>query len=185
MRKVTLGVAAALAAVVTFALGSYAFADDTRPSGTTNKREMVKSETLTGYQETPGVSSTGVGFFEAELDDETQTITYTLTYAGIEGGAVTQAHIHFGNRFNAGGVSAFLCNGPAAPPCPPVAGTVTDVITAAEVIGPVPQGIEPGAMAELMRAMRSGESYVNVHSTRFPQGEIRAQIADRDQRQPQ
>ena len=184
MKNFTLGAALALIAAGTLAIGSLAFANDNNPSGTKNQRSHVISDTLTGYQETPGVSSTGVGSFEAVLDDETQTITYTLTYAGIEGGGPTQAHIHFGNRYNAGGVSVFLCGGGASPPCPPVAGTVTDTATAAEVIGPTGQGIEPGAMPELMRAIRAGEAYVNVHSTRFPAGEIRAQIADRDQAQP-
>ena len=182
MKKIVLLAALVVTAASALAIGSYALAGDNPQNP--GQREKVFSDTLTGFQETPGISSTGIGEFEAVIDDETQTITYTLTYAGIEGGAVTQAHIHFGNRYNAGGVSAFLCNGPAAPPCPPVAGTVTDVITAAEVVGPTNQGIEPGAMEELIRAIRASETYVNVHSTRFPAGEIRAQIADQNQRQP-
>ena len=182
MRKLAVASLAFAGAVIMLAIGSYAVAGDNPQNP--GQREKVFSDTLTGYQETPGVSSTGLGQFEAVIDDETQTITYTLTYAGIEGGGPTQAHIHFGNRYNAGGVSAFLCNGPGAPPCPPVAGTVTDVITPAEVNGPIGQGIEPGAMAELIRAIRASETYVNVHSTRFGGGEIRAQIADQNQRQP-
>ena len=41
---------------------------------------------------------------------------------------------------------------------------------------PTPQGIEPGAFAELVAAIRAGHTYVNVHSTKWPGGEIRAQI---------
>ena len=92
--------------------------------------------------------------------------------------------MHFGNRNIAGGISAFLCGGGSKPPCPQ-SGTVTGTITAADVIGPAAQGIEPGAMAELIRAMRAGETYANVHSSKFPGGEIRAQINDKNQRQPQ
>ena len=186
MKRVALLAVVGTVAATVLVVASFALANDTNPSGTKNQREMVFSDTLNGYQETfgPGsVSTVAVGTFEARLDDETQTITYTLTYEGIEGGPVTQAHIHFGSRSTNGGVSAFLCNGPAAPPCPPVGGTVTDVITAAEVVGPANQGIEPGSMPELMRAMRAGHAYVNVHSTRWPGGEIRGQLADRDQRQ--
>ena len=94
------------------------------------------------------------------------------------------AHVHFGNRSIAGGISAFLCGGGSKPRCPQF-GTVTGTITAADVIGPATQGIEAGAIAELIRAMRAGETYANVHSTKFPAGEIRAQINDKNQRQPQ
>lgn len=156
--------------------------------GAPGNARFVKSDVLTGYQETvnppagPGsISTVGTGEFVAEIDDETETITYELTYSGLEGGAVTQAHIHFGARSTTGGVSAFLCAG-SKPPCPPF-GTVTGVITAADIIGPTGQGIEPGSFAELARAMRSGVTYVNVHTTRWPSGEIRGQIHDHNERQ--
>ena len=46
-------------------------------------------------------------------------------------------------------------------------------------VGPPPtagQGIEPGNLAEILAAMRAGHAYANVHSTKWPGGEIRAQI---------
>ena len=182
MRKlVVLAGVAGLAMVMAVSL---ALATDRNPSGTNNQRETVFSDTLNGFQEAApsSISSVAVGTFEARIDDEAQTITYTLTYEGIEGGPVTQAHIHFGSRGTSGGVSAFLCAGDK-PPCPPGAATITGVITAANVRGPDNQGIEQGSMPELIRAIRAGHTYVNVHSTRFPAGEIRGQINDRDQRQ--
>ncbi len=187
MRKRRTYAALGGAALFVLAGASYALAQasgDTNVSGTNSKREKVHSDTLNGYQETPGVSTTGFGTFEAVIDDETQTITYELTYAALETPAA-QAHIHFGNRWNAGGVSVFLCGGGDKPPCPPIAGTVTGVIDPSDVIGPANQGIEPGAMAELIRAIRAGQTYVNVHTSRFPAGEIRGQIVDNNQRQPQ
>jgi CHRD domain-containing protein len=48
------------------------------------------------------------------------------------------------------------------------------------VIGPNNQGLEPGAFDELVRAMRAGFTYANVHSNRFPAGEIRGQIKPGD-----
>jgi len=98
---------------------------------------------------------------------------------------VTQAHIHLGARAIAGGVSAFLCsnlgNGPAGTPaCPPTGGTVTGVITQAQIVGPAPQGIQAGEFAELVQAIRAGAAYANVHTTTFPAGEIRGQISDND-----
>ena len=184
MKRVALLVVLGTVAATVLVVSSFALANDTNPSGTKNQRERVFSDTLNGYQEAApsSISSVATGTFEARIDDETQTITYTLTYEGIEGGPVTQAHIHFGSRGTNGGVSAFLCAGDK-PPCPPGAAVITGVITAANVRGPDNQGIEQGNMPELIRAIRAGHTYVNVHSTRFPAGEIRAQIADRDQRQ--
>src|SRR5207245_9862282 len=100
------------------------------------------------------------GSFTAEIDDATQTISFELTYVGLEAN-VLFAHVHFGNRSTAGGVSAFLCGGGSKPPCPQ-SGTVTGPITAAAVAGQAHQGIEPGAISELIRAMRAGETYANV-----------------------
>ena len=102
-------------------------------------------------------------------------IRYRLHYEDFEAaeGATTQAHIHFGQRGVAGGVSAFLC-GPAGasdkPPCTPTEGTFEGVIDAADVIGPAGQGIAAGEMAELIRAMRKGYTYANVHTTTQPGG---------------
>jgi len=52
------------------------------------------------------------------------------------------------------------------------------------VVGPAGQGIAPGELDEFIRAIRAGVTYVNVHSTKFPSGEIRGQINDDNQRQP-
>ena len=51
------------------------------------------------------------------------------------------------------------------------------MITAASVIGPAGQGISAGEFAELIRAIRSGNAYVNVHTMTFPAGEIRGQLS--------
>ena len=130
--------------------------------------------TLSGYEETPSVSTVAKGKFRAEIDGD--SIDYRLTYTGIEGGTTLAAHIHFGQRHTAGGVSAFLCGGGDKPACPTPGGTVEGTIDAADVIGPAGQGILAGQLNELVRAVRAGATYVNVHSTTFPAGEIRGQV---------
>jgi hypothetical protein len=50
------------------------------------------------------------------------------------------------------------------------------------VIGPAGQGIAAGEFAEIVRAIRAGRAYANVHSTKFPGGEIRGQINDDNQK---
>jgi hypothetical protein len=152
-------------------------------AGASGGKKNLKADELTGYQENPDVSTGATGSFEATIDDDAQTITYELTYSGIEGGTVSASHIHFGKRAVNGGVAAFLCSGGDKPACPATAGTVTGVIDAADVIGPAGQGIGAGEFDELVAAMRAGHTYVNVHSTggtpAWPGGEIRAQINDR------
>ncbi len=61
------------------------------------------------------------------------------------------------------------------PVCPQT-GKVTGTITAANVIGPAGQGIAAGEFAEALRAVRKGVAYANVHSSKYPAGEIRGQI---------
>jgi len=87
-----------------------------------------------------------------------------------------------------GGVSFFLCsnlgNGPVGTQaCPVGPAELTGVITAEQVVGPgaappAPpgQGIEPGALAEIVAAIRNGTAYANVHSSKWPGGEIRGQL---------
>lgn len=148
-------------------------------------------EELTGYQEVPAISTTGNGTFQARIDRNGQQISYRLSYADLEAG-VTQAHIHFGQRAVNGAIVAFLCsnlpNPPAGTPaCPPAPGTVEGTIEPADVrdtttaTPPVGgQGIEAGAFDELVDAIKAGVTYANVHSTKWPGGEIRAQLEDGD-----
>jgi hypothetical protein len=133
---------------------------------------------LNGYNEVVGpgsISTTGHGIFRAKIDEDSQTISYTLTYSELEN-AATQAHVHFAQRHVGGGVIYFLCGGGDKPPCPSPGGTVTGVVDPADIIGPASQGIEAGSFAEAVRAMRAGATYANVHSTRWPAGEIRGQL---------
>jgi hypothetical protein len=174
MRKYAIGVLTTVGLVFVLVVGSYA----TAGAGQNN----VKADTLNGYQEGPAIVTTGTGTFEAAIDDDAATITYTLSYEAIEGGQPFQAHIHIGKRAENGGVSAFLCGGGDKPPCPP-AGTVTGTIDRPDVIGPPAQGVDPGEFEDLVRALRSGNAYVNVHNEKWPGGVIRAQINDFDQRE--
>jgi hypothetical protein len=134
---------------------------------------------LSGYEETPQtVSTAGSGRFELDVDRGSQTMDYELSYSGLEG-VVNVAHIHLGRRATTGGVSVFLCGGGDKPPCPQ-SGTVEGTIDAADIIGPTGQGIEPGAFDELVRGMRAGATYANVHSSKWPGGEVRGQLQGDD-----
>ena len=143
---------------------------------------------MTGFEEVPSVSTTGGGQVDAAVNRAGTELRYTLRYRNLEG-AVQQSHIHFGQEGVNGGIVVFLCtnlgNGPVGrtvPPCPPPPATVKGVLTADDVSTAAAssmartQGIAEREFAELVRAMRAGVTYANVHSDRWPGGEIRGQF---------
>ena len=136
---------------------------------------------LNGYQEVPAVSSTGGGSFRAAVSQTGDAIAYKLSYSALEGD-VTQAHIHFGQRGVNGSIVTFLCstlgNGPAGTQaCPPAPATIEGTIEADDIVASAAaQGIAAGEFAEVLRAIKSGMTYANVHSTKHAGGEIRSQL---------
>jgi hypothetical protein len=181
MRKYVFALMLAAAAGSTLLIAAFA----TAGGGTSN---FGAHGGLIGYQEVPAVSTSGGGSFEAKLNSDGTAIDWTMSY-DLEG-AVQQSHIHFGQRSVNGGISVFLCtnlgNGPAGTQaCPAAPATISGTIMAADVSPNIPatagartQGINTGEFEELVRAIRAGAAYANVHSTTWPGGEIRGQLAD-------
>lgn len=176
--------AAALAAA-TFGLS--ASADEGRPD---NFRARLSSYNEVHFIAAPpalrgAISSAATGRFQAEIDDRRDIVYYELSYNGLESD-VTQAHIHFGQRHTVGGIVVWLCQAtlraPAAvaaltPECPGAReGTVRGTITPQQVLDVAGQGIAAGEFGELVRAIRAGATYANVHTATFGPGEIRGQL---------
>ncbi|HVK95800.1 MAG TPA: CHRD domain-containing protein [Noviherbaspirillum sp.] len=141
---------------------------------------------LSGFNEVPAaILSPGTGVLHLNLDAQAGTLSYTLSYSDLTT-PVTQAHIHFGKEHVAGGVMVFFCsnmgNAPAGtPPCPESGGTVNGAITADGVVGPEQQNVTPRDFNALVAAITSQTGYANVHTTKFPPGEIRGEIRMTDQ----
>lgn len=168
---------AAVAVVVGFAgFGAAAIAGDRGKNFQTD---------LSGFEEVPSVSTVGNAQVDMEVNRAASELRFTLRYRNLES-AVTQAHIHFGQKDVNGGVVLFFCsnlgNGPAGtPPCPvPQPGetaTVTGTRRASDMAGgATAQGIAPGQFEEFVRALRAGVTYANVHSVDRPGGEVRGQV---------
>jgi|RhiMethySRZTD1v2_1073278.scaffolds.fasta_scaffold28522_2 hypothetical protein len=147
----------------------------------------VITEVMTGYEEVPAVSTVGNGQFRARISNDDSSIQWQLSYSSLEG-AIQQSHIHVGQTGVNGGISVFLCtnlgNGPTGvQACPAAPATISGVITASEVspnitatAGARTQGVDTGEIAELIKAMRAGATYVNIHTTKWAGGEVRKQI---------
>jgi hypothetical protein len=152
---------------------------------------------LTGSQEVPFKYTTGTGTFTATISADGRSMNYTETWTNLSGIITSTAplfsHIHIGQPGVAGGITVWLC-GVITPvthandpdndllPCPPgVSNSISGTVEAADVIttgtGTSDQGINAGDFMGLLKIIRSGNAYVNVHTDRFQAGEIRGQIS--------
>ena len=172
MKRLNFGAMLALAAVACLVVPTVASAE-------------FFAAALSGAQEVPANTSFASGAFTFNFQNSGVPAAgqnvYTLSYSGLEG-IVQQAHIHIGQPGVNGGITIWLCGtaalpGPAGTPVCPQAGTVTDQITPAKVLGIAGQRVNPGGLAEVINnAFRRGAAYVNVHTTVLPGGEIRGLI---------
>jgi hypothetical protein len=152
--------------------------------------EKIEAD-LIGFREVPSVSTVASGEFHATINPGDQSIDYELRYSGLQG-TVQQGHIHVAQLSVNGSIVIWLCQTAApfldptnhAPQCPPGQATeavVTGHITAANVIaGATTQQLKAGDLAAVIKAIRAGFAYANVHTNVSPGGEIRGQIKDRD-----
>ena len=119
-------------------------------------RSTVWTATLTAAQEVPKqvVKNTAAsGTFKGTLSGN--KLTWTLTFSKLTG-AATAAHIHMAAMGASGNVVVPLCAGSACKS--PVKGTAT-------------------ISASLQAAFKKHDLYVNVHTVKNPNGEIRGQLA--------
>ena len=119
-------------------------------AGTAAQAEMMTFKTdLTGAAQVPPVDSTATGTVELTVDTEAKTVAWVVTTEGLSG-EPTASHIH----------------GPADATA--AAGPVIDTLATMEGSAP----ITDAQIAEL----QSGMYYYNVHTEKFPDGEIRGQL---------
>lgn len=139
-------------------------------------RNVALRAELRGLNEVPPTTSRGSASLRATLDEEGQTITFRIDFRDLTA-APTVAHIHFGPTKVNGGVMVFFCGGGGQDACPATtSGTIMGTITTASVVGPTGQGVTAGDFANVARAIRTGNSYANIHNANFPAGEVRGKI---------
>lgn len=123
---------------------------------------------LKGGNEATPVNTKAVGEAIVTISKDETKIHYKLIVANIEN--VTASHFHMAPAGTNGGVVAFLF-GPNQEPGPYNGVLAEGDIMASNVIGSI-----AGNLDALIAAIRSGNIYVNVHTTENPGGEIRGQL---------
>lgn len=128
---------------------------------------------LAGRNEVPAVDTRAQGQAHFKLSDDGTALEYKLIAANIEN--ILQSHIHVGPPGVNGPVVAFLY--PDAPPAVLIPGRFNGVlaegvITAEDLRGP----LEGMSLDALLAEVEAGNTYVNLHTTQFPGGEIRGPI---------
>ncbi|MDB5945615.1 MAG: hypothetical protein JWQ33_641 [Ramlibacter sp.] len=138
------------ASLVSLALGGCGMM---RPS----QKMQIFEATLSPSQEVPATASTATGQAEVQFNENTNLLTWKVTYSGLTGSA-TAAHIH----------------GPA-----PVGQNAGVVIPFTGDLNAQPITGEKAITSAQYADLAAGLYYVNVHSARFPGGEIRGQLRKR------
>lgn len=128
---------------------------------------------LSGAQEVPPADTNARGLAKFQLSKDGTELSYKLIVANIEN--VTMAHIHLAPAGQNGPVVAWLY--PDSPPPQLIPGRTngilaTGTITGDDLVGP----LAGESLNVLLDEMRDGNTYVNVHTNRFPGGEVRGQI---------
>jgi hypothetical protein len=154
-------------------LGSYAG----NPRVARAQEAQTFTADLVGDNEVPPINTKATATLKLTIGS---TISFTITYANLST-PLLFSHFHFAPTKVAGGVMIFLCGGGGQPTCPQtLSGTITGTITAANVTGPTAQGIAAGDLTSALEAVTEGNSYINMHTTMFPGGELRGQIKRAD-----
>jgi hypothetical protein len=120
---------------------------------------------LSGSEEVPPVETLTRGNVVFQLNQDRTELEYRLIVANIED--VTAAHIHMGVPGVNGPVLVTLYSGGL------IEGRFNGILAQGVISG---QSLGEEAFEDLLEMIIAGETYVNVHTTEFPGGEIRGQI---------
>jgi hypothetical protein len=132
------------------------------------KSEQKFTAKLSGKEEIPPNGSPSTGLAWVKIADD--KILYKVNVTDMD--KVNAAHIHLAEAGKNGPVVLTLFKGG---PTEQVNGTVAEAnVTASNLEGP----LKGKDVTDLATAIKNGTTYVNVHSTDFPDGEIRGQLLD-------
>ena len=143
--------------------------------------QLAFTTTLTGSQEVPPSGSPGIGSALVTLDTVTNLLTVNVSFAGLVSPTIA-SHIHCCTPPGANAMVATAV--PTFPgfPLGVTTGTylMTFDLTLASTYNPAfitaHGGTVAGAQAAFITGLTSGLTYLNIHTSQFPGGEIRGQL---------
>ena len=155
------------------------------PAAATSAKPITFTANLTPALEVPPTVSTAKGSATITLDPTAGTLHVQVTFSGLTSGT-TASHIHccLAFSFQTGANVMVATTTPTFPGFPSgvTSGTYDHVLdlTSTSSYNPAfvtstfnPSGTIAGAEAALINGIQAGETYLNIHTTNFPGGEIR------------
>jgi hypothetical protein len=132
--------------------------------------ERTFNANLAGDEEVPEVDTDASGDAELTFLEGEDEIEYFVDVQNIVD--VTAAHIHEGQEGEEGDIVATLYDASAS-------GEIDGELASGTLVASDLEGPLSGQEIEdLVELIEDGEAYVNVHTTEFPDGEIRGQLED-------
>ena len=144
--------ASAIIAVLGLAVISMAHLDNL-----TIAQSQTFTAKLTGNDETPPVSTAATGTAHFQLSSDGKQLNYDLSVEKLNG--YSHSHIHQGKAGESGQAVVELSMG-------------RGTITSSDLKGP----LEGKQISDLVKMIKSGEAYVNVHTQKNQMGELRGQV---------
>jgi CHRD domain len=128
---------------------------------------------LSGAEEVPARDTEAQGQAIFQVEPSGMAVSYKLIVANIEN--VLQAHIHVAAAGVNGGIVVWLY--PSGPPPMLIPGRSDGILAEGTITADsLVNALAGQPLSALLDAMRAGNTYVNVHTSQFPPGEIRGQI---------
>jgi hypothetical protein len=123
---------------------------------------------LVGSESVPAVETMAKGDATFTPIKDEEALSYYVTVSDIDN--VTAAHIHLGKKGENGPPVALITNEKKAGK---FSGTIAEgTITKKDLMG----SMTGKSVEDLIKQIKKGNAYLNVHTEKYPNGEIRGQI---------
>jgi len=124
-------------------------------------------------EEAPGVETQAVGQSIFRVSKDGESVYFKIIVANLDN--ITMAHIHW--KPGGGDAPPVVWLIPEGPPPTLLPGTTNGILvegtfTADHFVG----NLAGMSVSDLVEIFRAGEAYVNVHTSKYPGGEIRGDI---------
>jgi hypothetical protein len=126
---------------------------------------------MTSRAEVPSPPSPGRGVASFVLSDDGTLLYFSVSVTDLSSPA-SMAHIHLGSPGGNGDVIVNLCGAGSTPACASDGLVASGTVDSSSLVGPM----AGRTLDDLLAVLESDATYVNVHTERFPNGEIRGQL---------